>query len=77
MLPNVYKRKSPQTTKWNKTNVQNCIKLRQYRTSLHNKLKAIPDINNVKEEWERMREAITEVANEDIQNQNRTQETNG
>jgi hypothetical protein len=49
-LPNIYKRKSAPTTKWNKINMQNPIKLRQYRTVLHNKLKVIPDTNNTKEE---------------------------
>jgi hypothetical protein len=43
------------------------IKLRQYRTSLHNRLKAIQDINYVEEEWERIKEAIMEAANEVIQ----------
>jgi hypothetical protein len=71
-LPKIHKRKSAQTTKWNKMNMQNPSKLRQYRTSLHNKLKAIPDTTNVEEGWERMKEAITEAANEVIQTQNGT-----
>jgi hypothetical protein len=52
--------------------MQNPIKIRQYRTSLHNKLKVIPDTNNAKEEWERIKETITEAANEVIHTQNRT-----
>jgi hypothetical protein len=71
-LPKIYKRKSAQTTKWNKINMQNPSKLRQYRTSLHNKLKVTPDTTNVEKEWERMKEAITEASNEVIQTQNRT-----
>jgi endonuclease/exonuclease/phosphatase family metal-dependent hydrolase len=71
-LLKIYKRKSAQTTKWNETNMQNPSKLIKYRTSLHNKLKAIPDTTNVEEEWEGMKEAITEAANEVIQTQNRT-----
>ena len=43
------------------------IKLRQYKTSLHNKLKNIPDTNNTEDEWERIKEAIKEAANEVIQ----------
>jgi hypothetical protein len=30
---------------------------------LHNKLKAMQGINNVEEEWERIKEAVMEVAN--------------
>jgi hypothetical protein len=51
--------------------MQNPIKFRQY-TSLHNKLKAIQYINNIDEEWERIKELIMEAANEVIQTQNRT-----
>jgi len=39
---------------------------------LHNKLKNTPDANNIKEEWERIKEAITDAANEVIQIQSRT-----
>jgi len=49
-LPNIYKKKPNPITKWNKTNMQDPSKLRQYRTSLHNKLENIPDMNNIKEE---------------------------
>jgi len=38
-LPNIYKNKPIQLTKWNKTNIQDPSKLKQYRTSLHNKQK--------------------------------------
>jgi hypothetical protein len=52
--------------------MQNPIKLRQYRTSLHNKLKVITDTNDAEEEWERIKEAITEAANEVTHTENRT-----
>jgi hypothetical protein len=39
---------------------------------LHNKLKNTPDTNNINEEWERIKEAITDAANEVIQIQSRT-----
>jgi len=52
--------------------MQDPSKLRQYRTSLHNKLENIPDTNNINEEWEKMKEAITDAANEVIQTQSRT-----
>jgi post-segregation antitoxin (ccd killing protein) len=48
--------------------MQNPIKLRQYRTSLHNRLKVTPDSNNA----ERIKEAITVAANEVIHTENRT-----
>jgi hypothetical protein len=39
---------------------------------LHNKLKNTPDTNNINEEWERIKEAITDAANEVIRIQSRT-----
>jgi 5-methylcytosine-specific restriction endonuclease McrBC regulatory subunit McrC len=42
------------TINWNKTNMQNPTKLRQYRT-LYNKLKDIPDANKTEGEWDRIR----------------------
>jgi exonuclease III len=71
-LPNIYKRKPTPTTKWNKTNLQSPTKLRQYRTLLHNKLENTPDMNNTNEEWERLKETITDAAHEVIQMQSRT-----
>ena len=63
----IYKKKPNQITKWNRTNIQDPSKLRQYRTSLHNKLEKIPNTNNINEEWEKMKEAITDAASEVIQ----------
>jgi len=54
-LPNIYKKKPIQLTKWNKRNIQDPSRLKLYRISLHNKLKNIPDTNNINEEWERMK----------------------
>ena len=68
-LPKLYKKKPTPSIKCNKTNMQNPIKLRQYRTSLHNKLKNISDTNNNEEEWERIKEAIMDAANEVLQTQ--------
>jgi hypothetical protein len=45
---------------------------------LHNKLKVIPDTNNTEEEWERIKETITEAANEVIHtHRTEPQEMNG
>ena len=52
--------------------MQDHSKLRQYRTSLHNRLENIPDTSNINKEWEKIKEAITDVANEVIQTQSRT-----
>jgi len=71
-LPNIYKKKPIQLTKWNKTNIQDPSKLKQYRTPLHNKLKNTPDTNNINEEWERMQKAVMDAANEVKQTQGRT-----
>jgi hypothetical protein len=52
--------------------MQNPAKLKQYRTTLYNKLKDIPDANNTEGEWERIKEAITDAAKEVIQTQTTT-----
>jgi hypothetical protein len=38
--------------KWNKANLQNAMKLRQYRTLVYNGLKNIADQQEINEEWE-------------------------
>ena len=52
--------------------MQGPTKLKQYRTILYNKLKDIPDATNAEGEWERIKEAVTDEANEVIQTQTRT-----
>jgi len=71
-LPNIYKKKPIQFTKRNKINIQDPSKLKQYSISLYNKLKNVPDTNNINEEWERMKKTISDAANEVIQTQGRT-----
>jgi len=68
-LPNIYKKKPIQFTKRNKTNIQESSKLKQYRISMHNKLKNIPDTNNINEEWRRLKKTISHAAKEVIQTQ--------
>jgi hypothetical protein len=63
--------------KWNKANLQNPAKRRQCRTSLHNKLKILPNTINVEEEWESIKVAITEAANETTHKKIEPQEMNG
>jgi hypothetical protein len=76
-LPKIYWRKRAQTKKWNKANLQKPVKLRQYRTSLYNKLKHLPEVDDVEEEWEGLKIAITEAANETIPTQNYLREMSG
>ena len=53
--------------KWNKANVQNPIKPRQYRTQLYNRVKYIADQQEINEEWENIKTAIIKSAKEIIQ----------
>ena len=71
-MPKIYWRKKAQTEKLNKVNLQNPAKLRQYRTSLYNRLEQLQEVDDVEEEWEGLKIAITEAANETIQTQNKT-----
>jgi len=43
---------------WNKTNLQNPMKPRQYRTLLNNGLKNIADQPEINEEWENINSNI-------------------
>jgi ribonuclease HI len=53
--------------------MQNPTKLKQYRTTLYNKLKDILDANNTEGEWERIKEAIKQMRQIEVkQTQNRT-----
>ena len=71
-LPFTYRNKSRQITKivkWNKNNIQNPLKLKQYKKSIHDKLELIPDNQSINEEWESIKSTILDVANEVIQKQ--------
>jgi hypothetical protein len=63
-LPKIYWRKITQTKKCNKVNLQNPLKLKQYKTFLYNKLEQRPEVDDIEEEWQRLKIAITEAANE-------------
>jgi hypothetical protein len=67
-LPAIYrKRNTCQSTGWNKANLQNPIKLEEYRTALHCKLKNLPVNQDVNEEWSKIQTAINEAASNTIQ----------
>jgi hypothetical protein len=57
-------------TKWNQNNLQNPIKLKQYRKCLYNKLIKKGIQHDIEEEWTHIKQAIIESAKEVIQTQN-------
>jgi hypothetical protein len=58
----ICKEKTIQTNKWNKANLQNPTKRRQYGTSLQKRLKILPNTINDEECWKRIKVAITEAS---------------
>jgi hypothetical protein len=55
--------------KWNKINLQNPSKLKEYRSLLHNKLVNLAPKQEIDEEWEQIKIAIVDAAREVIQTQ--------
>ena len=51
--------------------MQDHRKLKQYRELLHNKLNNLPETDSINEEWDSMKNIITEAANEIIQTQSK------
>jgi len=69
-LTKVYIKKNRDWTgMWNKSNLKNLIKCLEYKTALHTKLSKQAQHQDVEQEWEQIRTAITEAANEVIQKQ--------
>ena len=66
-LPKMYLKKNrAQTGTWDKTNLKNPFKLQEYRTALHTKLMRQTQHQDVEQEWEQIKKAITEAAKEVI-----------
>ena len=61
------------TERWDKTNLKNSIKLQEYRRALHTKLLKQTQHQEVEQEWNQIKLAITEAANEVIQTQSKKQ----
>jgi len=58
---------------WNKSNLKNLIKCLEYRRALYTKLSKQTQKQDVEQEWEQIRMAITEAASEVIQKQDKKQ----
>jgi len=57
---------------WNKINLQNPSKLKEYRSLLHNKLVNLDPKQEIDEEWEEIKIAIVDAAGEVIQTQGKS-----
>jgi hypothetical protein len=66
-LPAVYKIKPTLIKKWNKLNLQDPAKLKQYRKILHDKLSHINKKQGINDDWNSIKTAITETASEIFQ----------
>jgi len=73
-LPKIYlKRNRDRTGMWEKSNLKNPIKLQEYRRVLYTKLSKQTQHQEVEQEWEQIKTAITEATNEVIQTHNKKQ----
>ena len=73
-LPKIYIKKNRDCTgMWNKSNLKNLIKCLEYRRALYTKLSKQTQQQDVEQEWEQIRMAITEAANKVIQKQDKKQ----
>ena len=58
---------------WDKSNLKKPIKLQEYRRALYAKLSKQTQHQEVEQEWNQIKLAITEAANEVIQTQSKKQ----
>ena len=66
-LPRVYCKKNPtRISKWNKQNLQKPSNLVDYKTLLYQKLKELPEENEINHEWNNIKTAIIEAATQSI-----------
>jgi len=63
----MHKKKLKPALKWNKINLQNPSKLKEYRSLLHKKLVNLAPKQEIDEEWEQIKIAIVDAARELIQ----------
>jgi hypothetical protein len=56
-----------QRKQWNRKNLQNKEKLKQYRQSLHNKLEIVKECQNANTEWQQIKDSVLNVVLEVIQ----------
>ena len=67
------KKSRDRTERWDKTNLKNLTKLQEYRRALYTKLSKQTQHQEVEQEWEQIKVAITEAAKEVIQKQSKKQ----
>ena len=73
-LPKIYYKKNRDLTgRWDESNLKNLIKLQECRRALYTKLSKQKQQRGVEQEWEQIKSAITEAANEVIQTQSKKQ----
>ena len=73
-LPKIYLKKNRDCTgRWDKSNLKNPIKLQEYRRAFYTKLSKQTQHQDVEQEWEQIKMAIIEAANEVIQKRGKKQ----
>jgi uncharacterized membrane-anchored protein YhcB (DUF1043 family) len=60
-----------QRKQWNRKNLQNKEKLKQYKRSLHNKSEIAEECQDINTEWQQIKDSVLNVANRVIQNENK------
>ena len=60
-----------QRKQWNRKNLQNKQKLKQYRESLYNKLEMAEECQDINTEWQQIKDSVLNVVIEVIQNENK------
>jgi hypothetical protein len=67
----IHKKKQKPVLKWNKINLQTPLKLKEYRSLLHNKLINLTPKQEIDDEWEKIKTAIVDAARDIIQTQSK------
>jgi len=65
----IYNKKSKPALKWNKINLQNPSKRKEYRSLLHTKLINLVPKQEISDEWEQIKTAVVDAARDVIQTQ--------
>jgi hypothetical protein len=68
----LYKKKLKPVQKWNKINLQNTSKRKEYGSLLHNKLINLVSKQEIDDEWEQIKTAIVDAARDVIQTQGKS-----
>jgi hypothetical protein len=71
ILSVMHKRKQKPVLKWNKINLQTPLKLKEYRSLLHNKLINLTPKRQTDDEWEEIKTAVADAARDVTQTQSK------